>query len=145
MAASTKDFLPPTCRVVIPSPGSRLKDVVPRRWMQHSASSLPAAIITPSTEAEIIAAVKYARANRLHVLPAGGGCAGYVVVNRSTVYLDMQNFSDVHVDTARELVTVGGGARWCDVVGSVVSKGYYTGALTVAHSIDVPSRLDENP
>ncbi|KPM43154.1 hypothetical protein AK830_g3401 [Neonectria ditissima] len=126
MAASVKDVLPSTCSVVIPSQDSVLKEVLPRRWMQQTASSLPASVITPSTEEEIIEVLKYASANNLRVLPAGGGCAAYVVVNGKTIYLHMENFKNVHVDTERDLVTVGGGVRWSEVIGKVVEKGYYT-------------------
>ncbi|KAK7432102.1 hypothetical protein QQZ08_001392 [Neonectria magnoliae] len=126
MAVSIKDVLPSTCSVVIPSKDSVLKDVLPRRWMQQTSSSLPVSIITPSTEEEIIEVVKYASAKNLRVLPAGGGCSAYVVVNGKTIYLNMQNFKDVIVDTTKHIVTVGGGVRWAEVIGKVVEKGYYT-------------------
>jgi hypothetical protein len=74
-AVSVKDVLSSTCSVGIPAPNSTLKNVLPRRWMQHSALSLPAAVITPSTEEEIIAVVKYA-SDDLCVLPTGGGPRG---------------------------------------------------------------------
>lgn len=131
MAFSIKEVLSSTCLVTVPSPNSVLKDVLPRRWMQYSTSSLPSAVVTPSTEDDIIAVVKYARANNLRVLPSGGGCAGFVVVNTKTIYLHMEKFNGVKVDTKHHRVIVGGGARWSDVIGRVVSEGYYTGTLTL--------------
>jgi FAD/FMN-containing dehydrogenase len=87
--------------------------------------------------------VKHAGENNIRVLPAGGGCAGFVVLNDETVYLDLEKFKDVEVDTARGIVTVGGGVRWLEVVSKILEKGYYTGTFPLPK--DSTNLVSESP
>src|SRR5215510_9413232 len=63
--------------------------------------------------ADVMAAVRYARANDLRVSVRGGGhnAAGLGVCDDGLV-IDLSRISYVHVEPSTRLVRVGGGSRW---------------------------------
>jgi FAD/FMN-containing dehydrogenase len=73
---------------------------------------LPAAVVVPSSEDDVVGVIKYAAANGLKIIPVGGQLAGFVVVNGKCIYLDMKKLAEVKVETRNETVTVGGSTRW---------------------------------
>jgi len=126
MRATIENSLPPTCEVTIPTAGDNVGAVLGNRWMQHAESSLPAAVVIPSTEEDVVSVVQYAAKNGLKVIPSGGGCAGFLVVDSKSIYLNLHKLNSVDVDEEKETVTVGGGTIWGDVIPVISLLGYYT-------------------
>jgi hypothetical protein len=119
--------LPRTCEVLIPQPDDQVDDFVKGRWNTLFGSSLPAAIVRPSSEDDVVAVVKLAAAEGLRVFPTAGGHNGGVILNEKTIYLDLRRLKDVEIDEGKELVTVQGGATWGDVKMPMINKGLYRG------------------
>ncbi|KAF2249526.1 FAD-binding domain-containing protein [Trematosphaeria pertusa] len=119
-----KAALPPTCTVVVPTADTPIHEAIPR-W-SDALISLPYAIVTPSTTADITAAIAYAAANNLRIIPAAGGHASFVPVTTQTIYLDMRSFQDVELDEVKQQVTIGGGCLAGRVMKSLAEKGWYT-------------------
>jgi len=65
---------------------------------------------------DVAAALAYARANDVRVAVRAGGhsVAGHSLVEDGLV-LDVREMNEVHVDAARRIARVGGGAVWADV------------------------------
>ncbi|KAI0123481.1 hypothetical protein BJ170DRAFT_110092 [Xylariales sp. AK1849] len=120
-----REALPSTCDVVIPSKDSKPIDVLSNRWSECSLS-LPYATITPSTEADVIAAIHFASKNGLRLVPSSGGHAPYVPVSGETLYMDMRKFSSVNLGKEGKIVTLGGGTLTGDVVKGLAAEGYWT-------------------
>jgi FAD/FMN-containing dehydrogenase len=87
-----------------------------RRSFNAMVDARPALIARPVDDADIAAAVQFARKEGLPIAVRGGGhsVAGHCVGEGSLV-IDLRLRRDVVVDAARRSVTVGGGACWNDV------------------------------
>lgn len=87
-----------------------------RRSFNAMIDSSPALIVRPVDDADIAAAVLFARAEGHPVSVRGGGhsVAGHCV-GEGSVVIDLRLHREVVVDAARRSVTVGGGACWNDV------------------------------
>ncbi len=127
MAIAIKEALPASCEVHIPSPDEDVKVYLGDRLMQTGDSSLPAAVVVPSNEGDIVAVTKLAREHGFNILPKGGGVSAFSVLNQKSLYMDLKKFNRIEYDSALETVTVGGGARWKQVMDAIIPQGYYTG------------------
>ena len=125
---SVKSFFPSSCKVTIPKPDTELHSIV-SRWSDLEVS-LPAAIVEPSSEEDIAAAIRFATANKLHIIPGNGGHGSFVKITDKTLYLDLKNLKHVSVGKESESVTFGGGASSGDVLKVCVEGGYYSRAST---------------
>jgi hypothetical protein len=142
-AADFKVGLPPTCSVNIPKEGDTLDNYLSYRWMGLGPSKLPAATLTPSTEDDVAAAVRFAGHHGLRVIPKCGGMGGLVVLNERALYLDMIRFNDVRVDTSARTVTVGGGVLTGKLMKVVLDAGYYTGRSTFLVSLQLTNTIEK--
>ncbi|KAL1893511.1 hypothetical protein Sste5346_006339 [Sporothrix stenoceras] len=119
--------LPPlslTCSVKFPVATDNLHDHVVR-WSDIHVH-VPAVVVTAKSEADVVAAVKYAKDNGLRVVVAGGGHAPFVPVTAKTLYLDMCHFKSIALDETASTVTIGGGVLTGELLSSLLGKGFYT-------------------
>jgi FAD/FMN-containing dehydrogenase len=121
MATTTTDL---KCDVFVPSHSQTLEDVVPR-WSQTHVN-LPALVVKPDSEDDIVDAINYAKDRNLTLVVANGTRAPFVPVTSTTLYLNMRKFDRVFVDKAAGTVTIGGGASTGEVISGVTGEGYYT-------------------
>jgi hypothetical protein len=116
--------IPLKCEVVIPDPGQALHDVI-SRWSDNYVD-LPAVVVRPNCEDDIIDAINYAREKHLTLVTANGGHAAFVPITAGTLYLDMKNFNQVTLDKSSATVRIAGGASTGDVIKTLAPEGYYT-------------------
>ena len=121
---SIQSFFSPSCEVKIPEPTTELHSIV-SRW-SDSGVDLPAAVVVPSTEDDIIAAIRLAEAKGFRVIPGSGGHGSFVPIDGKTVYLDLKKLRTVSVDKSNDSVIIAGGALAADVLKACVAEGYYT-------------------
>ncbi|KAI1329199.1 FAD-binding domain-containing protein [Xylariaceae sp. FL0255] len=126
-ASSLQSILPASCAISTPKENDTPQSFLHKRWMNLGSSTLPAAVIVPSTDEDVVAVVKFAAAEGLKVIPKCGACGGLVVTNNKTFLLDMERFRSVSIDTDAQTVTFGGGALTRDVQPAVTETGFYTG------------------
>src|SRR4051812_37642198 len=88
----------------------------------------PAAIVRPTSTADVIAAVRHARQAGLPIAVRGGGhsVAGHATADDALV-IDLCEMRDVVVDPVARTASVGGGGLWSDV-----------DAATTAHGLAMP-------
>lgn len=98
-----------TVEVKIPDENEDLHSVV-SRWSDADVN-IPALVVVPSTENDIITAVHFAKSHKLKLIPANGKHGSFVPVTDKTLYLDMKKFNTVSFDDGKGFVTVGGGAN----------------------------------
>jgi hypothetical protein len=116
--------LPPTCKVIVPSPDADSHDITPR-W-SDAGVSLPHAVVTPTTTSDLIQTIIYAGSNNLKIIPTSGGHGSFVPINNRTIYLPMHNFNTIDLDEEKSQVTLGGGCVAGPVLKSLAEKGWYT-------------------
>jgi FAD/FMN-containing dehydrogenase len=102
-----------------------------------------AGVVAVRSEADVAAALAYARANDLPLSPAGvkhsmGGHA----FRAGGVMLDMRGLNTIRLDEGRRIVTVGAGATWHDIQNAIhprfaVKAMQSTDIFTVGGSISV--------
>lgn len=124
MALPSLPPLPVKCKVILPSENDAVRDCLDR-WSDNSIS-LPAAVVVPDTEDDIITCLQYAQTHKLRVVVAGGHNAPFVPVTRHTFYLDMKNFQSLRVDETTTTVTFGGGMLTGQLLSHLAERGYYT-------------------
>lgn len=112
-----------TVEVKIPDGNEDLHSVV-SRWSDADIN-LPALVIVPSTEEDIITAVHFAKSHKLKLIPANGKHGSFVPVTDKTLYLDLKKFNTVSFDNSKVAVTVGGGANMGQVLRTLDDHGYY--------------------
>ena len=92
---------------------------------QHAASDiafeatcLPACVLAPRSESEVIALVNAARAEGVALHPRGGGwsyTAGYAPQVERSAMVDMRGFGGIALDRASATVEVGAGVTWSEL------------------------------
>ncbi|KAL9114664.1 MAG: hypothetical protein Q9227_001342 [Pyrenula ochraceoflavens] len=116
--------LPSTCKITVPEPKSHIHDII-SRW-SDAGVSLPAAVVVPSTENDILSIIKFALENGLQVVPTSGGHGSFVPIGHRTIYVDLKEFRKVTVNKAEQSVTIQGGALTGDVLRACAGEGLYT-------------------
>jgi FAD/FMN-containing dehydrogenase len=97
----------------------------PSRW-SNTGVSVPHSFVTPSTAQDIIQQISYAKANKLKIIPVGGGHGSFVPITDRTIYLSLAKFNSIELNEERGEVTIGGGCRTGDVLKTLAEKGWYT-------------------
>jgi len=120
------------CAVVFP--GQPGYETLRRVW-NADIDQYPAAIVRCRNAADAAAALKWCVGNKVSITVRGGGhnLAGTSVADGS-VLIDMGLMREVKVDTARRLLTVGGGCRWGDVDRAAEPYGVALPAGVVSHT-----------
>ncbi|KAK9364947.1 hypothetical protein V1509DRAFT_634696 [Lipomyces kononenkoae] len=121
-------FAPTSTEVIVPTVEDNIHDII-GRWTDERLSH-PAIVVVPSNHADIIAAVKYAAANKL-TLVVGAGGHKVVPINETTLYVDMRKFNHISVDSDHMSVTFGGGVSNQKLLEALYDRGLYT---TLANS-----------
>lgn len=99
------------------------------RWSNTEVSPNGcAAIVVPSTEEDIVAVVKFATNNGFKVLPTAGKHGSYLPINEQSIYLDLNNFKDIALDTEVGCVKIGGGVLGGELCGALAEEGWYSSA-----------------
>ena len=95
----------------------------------------PAAIVRCAGSADVVASVSFAREHDILVSVRGGGhnVAGKAVADGAFM-IDLSAMRAVHVDPARSMVRVAGGALWSNVDNETQAFGLATTGGTVAHT-----------
>lgn len=124
LARASSSFFNPTCEYHIPGPGSNWRKLI-SRWSDKNVS-LPAVVVDPASEDDVIAAAHYAESNDMVIIPASGGHGTFVPIGKNTLYLDMRKFKTVTVDEKTSTVHIGGGASTGKVLESCAKQGFYT-------------------
>ena len=121
MAPLVSDF---KCEVIVPERTTALHDVV-SRW-SDSQVELPALVVKPDTESDVLDAIAYAKSHGLVLIPTGGKHGSFVPIDHRTLYLDLSKFNKVTLDKSSGLTHIEGAALVGDVVKTLASEGYYT-------------------
>jgi hypothetical protein len=116
--------IPLKCEVKIPGPDDTPRAFVDR-WSDTNVG-LPAVLVVPDTEQDIIEAIQFAKDKGLHVVTACGKHGAFVPITNTTLYLDLKTFGSFTLDKAAKTVTLGGGAVTGDVLRKLAAEGYYT-------------------
>src|SRR5262245_22329970 len=150
MAAVQIDQLRSSVRGAVVQPGDELYESA-RQVYNRMIDKRPAVIARCVDVADVIAALDYARTNRLLTAIRGGGhnggglgtCDGGLVI-------DLSPMKGVRVDTAANTVRVGGGCTWGDVdhathpFGLAIPSGFISttgvGGLTLGGGIGYLTR-----
>ncbi|KAK5061077.1 hypothetical protein LTR84_007618 [Exophiala bonariae] len=112
------------CKAVVPRSDQALLDIVPR-WSETSVE-LPALILEPEIDEDIVDAIKFAKTNGLILVVANGTCGPFVPITSKTLYMKMSRFNHVDLDMSSETVRIGGGATTAAVMKAITKAGYYT-------------------
>lgn len=125
MASSNPEtfFASTTNSFIIPDADTDIHKLI-ARWSDERLGR-PAIIVTPSSQDDIIAAIRYARENSL-TLVAGSGGHKVVPVGEKTLYLDMRKFKGIKVDKDNETVEIGGAVTNSELMSALLQDGYYT-------------------
>ncbi len=98
-----------------------------RVWNGEHDGHRPALVVRCTGAADVIAAVGFARSNRLPIAVRGGGhsVAGFSTCDDGIV-IDLAPMASVSVDPVTRRATVGGGAVWADVDHETQAHGLAT-------------------
>lgn len=91
----------------------------------------PAIIVTPRSENHVIAAIQFAKANKLSLFAAAGGHGTFASIGPNTIFMNMVAFQAITLDQERGEVEVGGGVITGKLLKSLAKDSYYT---TVANA-----------
>jgi len=96
-------------------------------WNGAHDDRRPALVVRCAGAADVIAAVGFARSNDLRIAVRGGGhsVAGFST-NDGGIVIDLSSMRGVHVDPARMVASVDGGATWGDVDHETQAHGLAT-------------------
>ncbi len=100
--------------------------VMPRLIKPLIGSTTPAAVVRPKNEKEILSLVKWARENKVPLVPRGAATSGYagVVPTRGGVVVDLTLLDEVHlIDEENMLAVVGPGIVWEELEETLNKKG----------------------
>jgi alkyldihydroxyacetonephosphate synthase len=108
-------------------------DWAPRAFIARRSGagvSQPRCVISPRTTGEVAAALEWAQAQGVPVVPVGGAtgvCAGVAPIE-SAVYVDLRRLDAISdVDDRSCLVTVGAGVKGAALTGALTQRGYMLG------------------
>jgi FAD/FMN-containing dehydrogenase len=105
-------------------PGDRGWDEARAAW-NAIADQHPAAIAEPTSAADVVEAVRWARAAGLRVAPQSTGHASLPLGDLSdTLPLKTHGLTEVSIDPARRIARAGGGTVWEQVVEAVAPHGF---------------------
>ena len=109
------------------TPDSAGYDDAARIWNGAYDGRRPAVIVSCTGAADVIAALGFARANRLEIAVRGGGhsIAGFSTGD-GVMVIDLSPMNAVRVDATARWATVGGGAVWADVDHETLAHGLAT-------------------
>ncbi|KAI9879288.1 MAG: hypothetical protein M1830_009018 [Pleopsidium flavum] len=115
--------LSPGAEIFLPSDANYAEDVT-QRWTTHKAPSYLGAI-KPATEADVQNIVRVASTNEIPFLATGGGHGAAITLGnlKQGIEIDLSNFNSVHLDAERNLLTVGGGTRFAQVIEPLYAAG----------------------
>ncbi|UKZ81616.1 hypothetical protein TrVFT333_009388 [Trichoderma virens FT-333] len=100
-------------------------DIALSRW-SNSNVNRPKLCLSPSTENQLIQAIRYASENGLVVVAEGGGNGAFVPVTEQTLYLRMKHFDTLEYNESEQTITVGGGVRTSQLLRFLADRGSYT-------------------
>ena len=83
-------------------------------WTDYNLQ-MPLAVVKPTSEADILAAIRFAAANSLRVSARGGGHSPFNTVEGGIV-VDLASYAAVTYDGASQTITVQAGAKNGDVL-----------------------------
>ena len=109
------------------TPGSEGYEEGSRIWNGAHDARRPALIVSCTGAADVLAAVRFGRDNRLDIAVRGGGhsIAGFSTGD-DVMVIDLSPMNGVRVDTTARWATVGGGAVWADVDHETLAHGLAT-------------------
>lgn len=119
----------------IPDPSASATELL-SRWSDSFIESPPAIIVTPNNEQDVVAAVHFARQNKLTVLAVGGRHGSALPIHAKVLYLDLKNLSSIALDKDKQQVHVGGGALTGNLLRHLAAEGYFT-ALVNSNAVGV--------
>ncbi|KAK1140026.1 hypothetical protein N8T08_010935 [Aspergillus melleus] len=94
-----------------------------KRWTKYR-SKVPAAVIQPTSEEDVITAVSYAvQNNRPFVVKGGGHSNGFSTIDSPGIVIDLSKMREVNIDVENLLVTAQGGATMGDGIKAVGAAG----------------------
>lgn len=127
-----REFTMPAWRAAAgaaPAPGTTVPALPEPRWAQRGGSvndasclsrTAVAGVVAPESEAEVAAALAYARVNRLTVSPAGvKHSMGGQAFRQGGLVLDMRRYNAIRLDRAARTMRVGAGASWHDIQNAI--------------------------
>ncbi|OAG06533.1 FAD-binding domain-containing protein [Paraphaeosphaeria sporulosa] len=124
--ADLRTALPATCDVLVPTPDTKVDELLPNRW-SRTLISAPHAIVIPTTIPDIVATIKYATSHDLKLIPSGGARGFFVPITHDVIYLDLRHFSSFQLNEEKREVTFGGGCISGPLLKGLAEKGWYTG------------------
>ena len=109
----------------------------------HIVDATPRALLRPTSVEDVVAAVRFARANGLHVATRGAGHSqSHLGVSEGGLLLDMTALGRcLALDVPAMTVDVEGGAVWGDVVRTTVTHGLVPPVLTNNLNVTVGGTL----
>ena len=90
------------------------------------AGCLPACVLRPNSENEVVALVRAARAEGVALHPRGGGwsyTSAYAPQSEDSALVDMKNVGGVAIDSERGTATVGAGVAWAALDDALKAQG----------------------
>jgi FAD/FMN-containing dehydrogenase len=95
-----------------------------RRAFNLRVDQQPLAIVQPVDESDVVAAVRFARANGLRIAPQSTGHnAGPLGSLHETIIIDVCRLDEIDIDADARRVRVGAGVRWDQVVPALSELG----------------------
>jgi FAD/FMN-containing dehydrogenase len=102
-----------------------------------NVKGLPATVIIPAVEEDIVSAVKFASDNGYKLIPAGGTHGPFVPIDEQVVYLNMCKFDAIDLSEDEGHVTFGGGAKTGSVLRKLAGLGWYTSNNSFFYLFDI--------
>ncbi|KAI0132547.1 hypothetical protein BJ170DRAFT_680428 [Xylariales sp. AK1849] len=124
MGSRKRSDIPLKCEFKIPGPDDSTRTYLDR-WSDTNVE-LPALIVVPKTERDIVDSICYAKENKLQIVAACGKHGSFVPITNKTLYLDLKRFNALAIDHEAETVTLGGGIVTGDVLRRLAEDGFYT-------------------
>ena len=110
-----------------------LNDPTDQTFQRHSerwtdiAREIPAAIVLPTTEADIQAIVQWAVESGVPFVIKGAGGSEWSTINDEGFVIDLGRYSSVTVDAQARTATIRGGVTQKDVAVALAGEGLFTG------------------
>ena len=90
------------------------------------AATVPACVLSPHDESEVVALVRAARTEGVALHPRGGGWSytgAYTPQSERSAVVSMQNVGGIAVDAERQSATAGGGVTWAALDDTLKAQG----------------------